>query len=270
VRVSHGGREPHEISAPLIVSAEGMESMMARQLGFKTVHSLYDVDTCYQYEMKPFEHENLLELYFGNKAAPRGYVWIFPKADSKANVGIGIGGLVDNGTKLGGVKGADPKILLDDFVKGHEQLKDASTLLDFGGVISVGLPVSEFVKDNCMVVGTAAKQVDPIHGGGIGLAMEAGILAASVAAKAHAKKDYSRAALIEYEKKWRKETGPTIESRMKLRKVLEKVSDDDLNHVFNTVTDEDLKQIMFGKIAPVVMKVVGGRPQMLAVLRGLL
>ncbi len=270
LRVTHGGREPSEITAPLIVSAEGMESMIARQLGFKTVHALYDVDTCYQYEMKPYEHENLLELYFGNKAAPRGYVWIFPKSDRKANVGIGIGGLVDNGTKLGGVRGADPKALLDSFVKGNEQLKDASTLLDFGGVISVGLPISEFVKDNCMVIGTAAKQVDPIHGGGIGLAMEAGLLAAGVAAKAHAKKDYGKGALMEYEKTWRKETGPTIGQRMKLRKVLEKVSDDDLNHIFNTITDGDLKQMMAGKIAPVVMKVVAGRPQLLAVLRGLL
>jgi digeranylgeranylglycerophospholipid reductase len=270
VRVSHGGDSEHELRAPLIVSAEGMESMIARQLGFKTVHSLYDVDTCYQYEMKPYVHDNLLELYFGNKAAPRGYIWIFPKADRKANVGIGIGGLVDNGTKLGGIKGADPKSLLDSFVRGNEQLRDASTLLDFGGVISVGLPINEFVKDNCMVIGTAAKQVDPIHGGGIGLAMEAGIHAAAVAAKAHARKDYGKNALMEYEKAWRKGTGPTIEQRMKLRKVLEKVSDDDLNHVFNTITEADLNQIMFGKIAPVVMKVVAGRPQLLAVLRGLL
>jgi digeranylgeranylglycerophospholipid reductase len=67
LKVSHGGRDPYEIHAPLIVSAEGMESMMARQMGFKTVHSLYDVDTCYQYEMKPYDHENLIELYFGNE-----------------------------------------------------------------------------------------------------------------------------------------------------------------------------------------------------------
>jgi digeranylgeranylglycerophospholipid reductase len=270
VKVSHGGREPYDISAPLIVSAEGMESMMAREMGFKTVHSLYDVDTCYEYEMKPYEHENLLEIYFGNKIAPRGYAWIFPKSDRKANVGIGIGGLAENGSKLGGVTGADPKTLLDTFVKGNDKLKGASTLLDFGGVISVGLPIREFVKDNCMVIGTAAKQVDPIHGGGIGLAMEAGLLAADTAVKAHAKKDFSRDTLFEYEKRWRSVTGPTLENRMKLRKVIEKVSDDDLNHIFNTLTEKDLNDVMMNNFAPAALKVVAKRPQLLAVLRGLL
>ncbi|MFH0884721.1 MAG: NAD(P)/FAD-dependent oxidoreductase [Candidatus Micrarchaeota archaeon] len=270
VKVSHGGREPYDISAPLIVSAEGMESMMARELGFKTVHSLYDVDTCYEYEMKPYEHENLLEIFFGNTLAPRGYAWIFPKSDKKANVGIGIGGQVENGSKLGGIKGADPKKLLDEFVKGNKKLKGASTLLDFGGVISVGLPIREFVKDNCMVIGTAAKQVDPIHGGGIGLAMEAGLLAADTAVKAHAKKDYSREMLFEYEKRWRSITGSTLENRMKLRKVIEKVSDDDLNHIFNTLTEKDLDEVMRNNFAPAALKVVAKRPQLLALLRGLM
>ncbi|MFH1520990.1 MAG: NAD(P)/FAD-dependent oxidoreductase [Candidatus Micrarchaeota archaeon] len=269
VKVTHGGREPYEIHAPLIVSAEGMESMMARQLGFKTVHSLYDVDTCYEYEMKPYDHENLIELYFGNKIAPRGYVWIFPKDNKKANVGIGIGGNVNNGKKLGEVDGAAPKPLLDEFIKHHEQLKDSSTLLDFGGVISVGAPINEFVKDNCMIIGTAAKQVDPIHGGGIGLAMETGVIAALVAIKAHKKKDYSKETLFEYEKQWRVEPGKMVADRLLLRKVTEKISDDDLNHIFNSLTNHDLKDIMDGKFAGPVAKVLVGRPQMLGILSAL-
>ncbi|MBN1169589.1 NAD(P)/FAD-dependent oxidoreductase [Candidatus Micrarchaeota archaeon] len=269
VKVSHGGRDPYEIRAPLIVSAEGMESLMARQMGFKTVHSLYDVDTCYQYEMKPYNHENLIELYFGNSMAPRGYVWIFPKCDKKANVGIGIGGNVVNGKKNGGIDGAAPKPLLDEFIKNNEQLKDASTLLDFGGVISVGAPLNEFVKDSCMVIGTAAKQVDPIHGGGIGLAMETGVIAAKVAIKAHEKKDYSKDSLYEYEKIWRSEPGKICSQRLLLRKVLEKVSDDDLNHIFNQISQPDLQQIMDGNFAPSVAKVLVGRPQLLGILSAL-
>ncbi|MFH1785646.1 MAG: NAD(P)/FAD-dependent oxidoreductase [Candidatus Micrarchaeota archaeon] len=270
VKVTHGGREPYELHAPLIVSAEGMESLMARQMGFKTVHSLYDVDTCYEYEMKPYEHDHLIELYFGNKIAPRGYVWIFPKDEKKANVGIGIGGNVNNGKKLGGVDGAAPKPLLDEFIKNNEQLKDSSTLLDFGGVISVGAPINEFVQDNCMVIGTAAKQVDPIHGGGIGLAMETGFMAAQIAIEAHKKKDYSKQALMPYEKQWRSGPGKTVAKRLTLRKVTEKISDDDLNYVFNALTDRDLKDLMDGNFAKPVAKVLAGRPQLLGVLSTLI
>jgi digeranylgeranylglycerophospholipid reductase len=270
VVLSHGGREPYEVTAPLVISAEGMESLMARKAGFNTVHQPYDVDTCYQYEMKPYDHENLIELYFGNKLAPRGYVWIFPKADKKANVGIGIGGTIFNGTKKGNMKGSDPKILLDEFVAGNEQLKDASTLIDFGGVISVGAPIDEFVKDNIMVVGTAGKQVDPIHGGGIAIAMETGVLAANTALKAHQKKDYSKAALMEYDTTWRAGLGKKMHKRLLLRKVMEKVSDDDLNYIFNAITDADLNQVMKGQFAGPVAKVLAGRPQLLGILSALI
>ena len=269
LKLSHGGRDPYEVHAPLIVSAEGMESLIARQMGFKTVHSLYDVDTCYQYEMKPYEHENLIELYFGNKIAPRGYVWIFPKKDKKANVGIGVGGNLENGMKNGGVKGATPKPFLDDFIKNNEQLKDASSLVDFGGVISVGAPINEFVKDNCMVIGTAAKQVDPIHGGGIALAMESALMAANTVIKAHEKKDFSKESLFEYEKTWRDGPGKKVAKRLMLRKVMERVGDDDLNHIFNEITDNDLKNIMDGKFAGAVAKVVAKRPQLLGILGAL-
>ena len=265
VIASHGGREPYEIRAPLVVSAEGMEALMAKKAGFKTTHMLYDVDTCYQYEMKPYEHEHLIELYFGNEIAERGYVWIFPKDEKKANVGIGIGGHLMNGDK-NGTSGADPKTLLDNFIQKNEQLKNASKLLDFGGVISVGAPIDEFVKDNIMVIGTAAKQVDPIHGGGIAMAMEAGILAANVVAKAHAKKDYSKNALYSYEKEWRETAGKSMEKRLLLRKVLEKLNDYDLNYIFNSITDQDLKKAMEGNFASPVAKILAGRPQLLKVL----
>ncbi|MBD3210895.1 geranylgeranyl reductase family protein [Candidatus Micrarchaeota archaeon] len=270
VRLSHGGREPYEVRAPLVVSAEGMESMMARQMGFKTVHQLYDVDTCYQYEMGPYPHENLIELYFGNKIAPRGYVWIFPKAKSKANVGIGIGGSLNTGKKQGGMDGATPKRLLDDFISSQEKLKIASTLDDFGGVISVGAPLNEFVQDNCMVIGTAAKQVDPTHGGGIALAMESGVMAAKFAAAAHQEKDYSRQRLAGYEKQWKESAGKKVAKRLLVRKVLEKLSDDDLNHIFNSIAGKDLEAIMAGKFAGPVAKVVATRPQLLGVLGALM
>ncbi len=267
VKVAQWGKDEHEIRAPLVVSAEGMEAHIAKKAGFDTVHKLYDVDTCYQYEMKPYDHENLIELYFGNEMAPRGYVWIFPKKDKRANVGIGIGGNLTNGDK-NGMPGADPKILMDKFIANHEQLKDSSTLDDFGGVISVGAPMNGFVRDNFLVVGTAAKQVDPIHGGGIALAMEAGILAANTALKAK-EKGYTKDSLMEYEKIWKDTAGKKVAKRLMLRHVLEKVTDDDLNHIFNTITQDDLNNVMAGKFAGPVAKVIAGRPQLLKVLSAL-
>lgn len=268
VKVKQWGHDEHEIRAPLVVSAEGMEAHIARKAGFDTVHRLYDVDTCYQYEMKNYDSEQLIELYFGNKIAPRGYVWIFPKKNKRANVGIGIGGATVNGDKYG-IPGAEPKRLLDEFIKNHEQLKDASTLDDFGGVISVGAPLDGFVTDNFLIVGTAAKQVDPLHGGGITLAMEAGVLAAKVAVEAK-DKGYTKDSLMEYETTWKKNSGGSIRNRLKLRHVLEKVSDEDINYIMEKITPEDLEKITSGNFAETVAKVVAGRPQLVGILSGLL
>ncbi|MBD3210892.1 geranylgeranyl reductase family protein [Candidatus Micrarchaeota archaeon] len=269
VMLSESGKGEYPARAPLVVSAEGMESMIAREAGFNTVHRLQDVGTCYQYEMKPIEHENLIELYFGKQVAPRGYVWIFPKAGRKANVGVGIGGHLTDWKKRSGIDGAAPKEVLDRFIEKRKGFSDANILTEFGGVISVGAPMKEFVTDNFMVIGTAAKQVDPIHGGGIYLAMHAGRLAAGIAAKAHETKDYSKKTLYEYEKLWRESEGKTCEQRLKLQKALEKLDDEDLDYIIGAVTYKDLELAMSGKFAEPVAKIVAGRPRLLKVLGAL-
>ncbi|MCK4319029.1 NAD(P)/FAD-dependent oxidoreductase [Candidatus Micrarchaeota archaeon] len=270
VIASHQGEESYEIEADLVVSAEGMESIIARKAGFKTFSALSEVDTCYQYEMQPYNHRNLIELYLGNEIAKRGYVWVFPKGKNKANVGIGIGGHLTNAVKGGSLKGADPKILLDKFIKQSPELKDSSTLQDFGGVISVGAPIDEFVADNFMVIGTAARQVDPIHGGGIARSMEAARIAAGVAAEAKKKNDYSKKTLSEYEKIWRKGPGKILEKRLLFRKVLEKFSDADLDYIIKNITQEDLKDVMAGNFFRPVMKLLKGNPGLLKVLGALI
>jgi len=273
VKVKNGAdSEISDVTARMVISAEGMESFTARRMGFPTVHRLYDVDTCYQYEMQPYSHQNLIELYFGNKVAPRGYVWIFPKGDKRANVGIGIGAHLETRVKNSNIKGADPKPYLDEFIRNNRELKDASTLMDFGGVISVCEPIGKFTMDNAMVIGTAAKQVDPIHGGGIALAMESGALAGDAILKAREKNDFSEGFLFNaYEKPWRETAGNKMAKRLLLRKVIERLDDDDLNYIFGNMAQEDLAEIVGkNRFAEVAARMVAGRPQLLKVLGALM
>jgi digeranylgeranylglycerophospholipid reductase len=121
-----------------------------------------------------------------------------------------------------------------------------------------------------MVIGTAAKQVDPIHGGGIALAMESGIMAADTILKAFEKKDFSKNTLMPYQNSWNSGPGKKCAKRLLLRKVLEKVTDDDLNYIFNTITPKDLDDTMTGKFAGPVAKVLAGRPSLLKILGALI
>ncbi|MEM0475259.1 MAG: NAD(P)/FAD-dependent oxidoreductase [Candidatus Norongarragalinales archaeon] len=250
-----------EFRAPLLVSAEGMEAKIARQAGFAdAVAGLYDTDSCFEYELANVECEPLIEIWFSNIYAKRGYVWVFPKSRHVANVGIGVGGAT----------GLNPKERLDKFIAAHpERFKNAEIVEVKAGNIWVGPPLKEFVQNNFMVIGTAAHQVDPIHGGGMALAIEAGTIAAEVAAKAARTKDFSKRTLAEYEKRWRATEEAKLLKRLKLRRVLEMFSDEDFNKVFEAIDSKDFERILEGSFAPVVKKVLLKRPSLLKVLRTL-
>jgi len=237
-----------------------MEALVARQAGFDALARPYDVDTCFEYELVNVECRPLIELYFGNALAPRGYVWVFPKGKDVANIGVGVGGHT----------GADPKKLLDEFIAARpERFSKAEAVEVKGGVISVGAPIPELVKDNFMVVGTAAHQVDPIHGGGMALAIEAGLLAAKTAVQAFERKDFSVSTLSSYARAWDEAQGETFRKRLLLRKVLERLSDDDLNYVFKEIDGADLKKVLESDFKPVVAKLLLKRPSLLKVLNAL-
>ncbi len=259
VKVLHDGEE-FELRAPLVVSAEGMEAKIAREAGFNAQANPNEVDTCYEYEMVNVECRRLIELYFGNELAPRGYVWVFPKGDDYANVGIGVGGNT----------GADPKALLDQFIASNARFAKAEPIEVKGGIISVGAPIDSFVKDNFLVIGTAAHQVDPIHGGGIGLAIEAGEIAAKHVIAACEKQDYSEAALKPYEVEWRELQGPKLAKRLKLSKVLEQLSDKDFNHIFREIGQSDLLKVLDSDFKAVAAKILLKRPTLIKVLRALM
>ena len=93
-------------------------------------------------------------------AAPGGYVWVFPKGDDTANVGIGV--LLSKLKKPGEVK-----TYLDKFIKKDPRLSCGQPLEAIAGAVSVSPPLDKTVMDGLMLVGDAARVIDPITGGGI-------------------------------------------------------------------------------------------------------
>lgn len=71
-------------------------------------------------------------------------------------------------------------------------------------------------------------------------------------------------------KTWKESAGKKVAKRLLLRKVVEKLSDDDLNYIFNSITQHDLNNVMDGNFAGPVAKVLAGRPQLLRILSALL
>jgi len=184
-------------------------------------------------------------------------LWIFPKGDDIANVGIGIGAKT----------GRSAKKLLDDFIAKHQTLSKGSIVETVGGGIPVGGFVKELAKDNMMVVGDAARQVNPMHGGGMHEAMLAGRLAGQAAVDAIQNNDLSL--LKGYTEKWWAERGPSLMNVLKIRHFFEKLTDDDFNLMADHLSPEAIVAITHGDMK-VILSEVSKHPQILGIFKKLI
>ncbi|ADZ08723.1 Digeranylgeranylglycerophospholipid reductase [Methanobacterium lacus] len=244
--------ETIEVKADVVIAADGIESNMARMAGLKTIQSPQQICSCAQYEMVGVDVDpNYLEFYFGENVAPKGYVWIFPKGDGVANVGVGIRS-----------PGKTPLYYLDKFVS---KLDATPVELNIGGVPVSG-PIEKTYTDGLLVVGDAAGHVDPITGGGIHPTITCARIAGEVAAESVKNEDCSSNYLKNYEKLWKKEVGKGLSQSAKYRKMADKLSDKDMNSLAEFIENQDIESI--SKIA--ALKFVGKNPNLMKLLTEIL
>jgi len=248
-----------EFSGKVIVAADGVGSRVARWAGVNTVLKLEDIESGIQFKMVGVKPENpsLMEFHFGSKIAPGGYGWVFPKGNDIANVGLGI---------LGSRKERPSIEYLKDFVKKMPHLNCGKVVEINAGGVPVSGPIKKTVKNNLLVVGDAARQVNPLTGGGIDSAMRAGTIAGEVAAKAVKEGDTSEKRLMEYEKRWREAIGKRLEKYLKGKEVLLKLSDEELDQLAKTLNSVRFERISLTEMLRVIAK---AHPKLLWKLKGL-
>jgi digeranylgeranylglycerophospholipid reductase len=244
--------EVKEFKAKMILACDGIDSLVARMLGLNTKNNLNDTDSGYQYEMTGIRgyDENCLHLFFGTEVAPRGYVWIFPKRDNTANVGIGIGAYISSQTKI------TAKQYLDRWIESQPGLKNGSIIEVNAGGIPVGGFLDKMTADNLIVAGDAGHMVDPIHGGGIGIAMEGGRLSGAVALRAIKKNDFTDKTIESYTKEWFDLRGNELKRRLKARHLLEQLSDEDFNYLAESISMEEALAIGNGTLSKTAMAIL--------------
>jgi digeranylgeranylglycerophospholipid reductase len=226
--------EPIEIEAPLIIGADGVESKVGRWAGIDTTLKLKDIESCAQFLVSdPSIDDQYCEFFLGNNLAPSGYVWSFPKGDKLANVGLGIQGSRSEAGKA--------TQLLRSFIKSHFPNGKVVEMV-VGGDPCCG-PIESTTADGVILVGDAARQTDPLTGGGILNAMEAGIIAGDVAAKALATGNVSRNGLKEYEDRWRAGIGKGIAKGYEFKEFFVKLTDKDLDQLIGTLMKEDMAKM---------------------------
>ncbi len=188
--------ELFNIRATVTIGADGFESQIGRWAGIPTNLATRDMDSCLQYRMTNVDCDTRYCDFFLGECAPGGYVWIFPKADGLANVGIGV--------QLSKLKApGEVKAYLDRWISKHPGYAKGKKIDVVGGGVSIAPPLKQTVTDGLMLVGDAARMIDPLTGGGIANGCIAGKVCGQVAAEAVQAKSPTKEFFQKYEKGWR-------------------------------------------------------------------
>jgi digeranylgeranylglycerophospholipid reductase len=218
-----------DIKADIVIAADGIESNISRLAGLKTVNNVKDIGSCAQYEMVGVDiPSNYMQLYYGEQIAPGGYLWMFPKGNGIANVGLGV---------------LNSKETAYHYLTKFISKMDATPVeLNIGGVPVSG-PMDQTYSSGLMVVGDAAGQADPINGAGIENTVTCAKIAGDVALESIENENTTSAYLKKYEDMWRLAIGKNIENSLKYRKIIDKLSDDDFNALAEFLEHKDLGSI---------------------------
>jgi len=221
--------EEIEIKADIVVGADGVESRVGKWAGINTTLRPKDLESCAQYTLANVDCQDAyVDFFLGKEKAPGGYIWVFPKDNDTANVGIGV---LANLSKPGMAKE-----LLDKFIASDDRLKNGQPLRFLAGAVPVARPI-ETVRDNIMLVGDAARQVDPITGGGLTHSLEVGKIAGEVIGKAVEEQNFCREFLMEYERRWKKAIGKKMERNYMVKEIMLSFDDKTLNMLADSLKD---------------------------------
>ena len=227
--------EELEIECNIVVGADGVDSKVGQWAGIKTRLDPKDLETCCQYTLTDIDVKDAYcEFYLGKEIAPGGYVWVFPKGKRIANVGIGIlASLSEAGMA---------KNLLDKFIENDSRLSKGKSIRFLTGAVPVSNPV-ETVRDNIILVGDAARHVDPITGGGLTHCLEGGKIAGETIAKSIKAKDYSKEFLSQYETKWKEAFGQKIKRNYLVKELMLEMDDKTFNKLAHALKDVKFDEI---------------------------
>ena len=216
-----------KMKAKLVIGADGIESRIGRWGNIKTSVRMKDMESCVQYSVANINVESeQMTMYVGQEYAPGGYLWIFPKGDGFANIGIGISGKYS--------KNKSAKKYMDDFIL--QNYPDVSILTTVCGGVICSKPHKNPISNGLMLVGDAAHQINPMTGGGIASGMRGGQIAGEVAIKALEKGDYSENMLKLYPKKIFKVFGKTHERFYRIKESINQLTDDELTYIAKKVS----------------------------------
>jgi len=166
-----------------------------------------------------------VEVIFDQEKYPGFFAWIIPSGDGKGKVGVAGRGIKVSET-------------LEDILKEKGKF---STIRKIFAPIWIKGPIKNFVEGKTVIIGDAAGQAKPTTAGGIFTSGMGGVYAGQAISeflKTNKKED-----LEQYQKRWMTRFGKEFEKQLLARKILERIDNNTINKLFETITPEIIKEI---------------------------
>lgn len=188
------------LACRILIDATGYRSTLLKQSGLDPGFSRFGVGAEYDL-VAPHWDQSEAVLAVGDRIAPAGYAWIFPWGRHRVRAGVGI---------IHPDSRTNPDDFLDRFIASYDGLRGAQPVEHHSGLIPSEQFAKTFTGNGIVGVGDAAGHASSLVGEGIRWAIEAGRMAGDAAADALDRGDVSRAALLAFEKQWRKKFGADL------------------------------------------------------------
>ena len=166
-----------------------------------------------------------VEVIFDQEKYPGFFAWVIPSDEGKGKVGVA-------------GKGINVSDTLNEILK---EKGDFSTIRKIFAPIWIKGPIEKFVDGKTVIVGDAAGQAKPTTAGGIYTSGMGGVYAGQAISKFLQTNKISD--LQEYQKKWTDRFGKEFEKQLVARKVLERINNQTINKLFESITPEITKEI---------------------------
>jgi digeranylgeranylglycerophospholipid reductase len=192
-----GQKHEFNIFSKILIDASGFSCVIGKQVGLVEGWSRFGVGVEFEAYSRGFKADEA-SLMVGHKFVPGGYAWVFPVDEELLRIGVGINRPLNK---------ENPTHYLRNLInKRLGPLKKVGKIVPIefhSGIVPNELP-SKTVKDNIMLVGDSAGQVNPLVLEGIRYAMKFGSLAGDIASESIKNGLISEEYLKSYEKTWRK------------------------------------------------------------------
>ncbi len=194
-----------EIETELLIGADGAGSYTARQSGLFPVNERFSFEGLrLYYTGKTFS--NRVQIFYDRRILP-GYVWLFPVAENRANVGIMAPRRNSRKNKV------SLRTVFDEILKTNPDVKEALSGAEpdspvRGALLPLGNAPGKRTGDHLILIGDAAAFINPLTGGGIYFALQSARAAARIGAQALQKGSAARENLNEYERWYRDALSP--------------------------------------------------------------